>query len=101
MKRTNAKKLIERYFYQLSDGCGNPNCSNRNCASSGAIRHLTPNQAAARAIQLFSEEAQLCEVRNSRKIARSMSPEHESFSSCGIGGIAIENAPRIGVNDAR
>lgn len=37
MKRAAAKKLIERYFYQLVDGCGDPNCSNEYCASSGKV----------------------------------------------------------------
>lgn len=37
MKRAVAKKLIERYFYQLTDGCGNPDCDNQNCASSGKV----------------------------------------------------------------
>lgn len=37
MKRTAVKKLIERYFYQLTDGCGNPNCDNKFCASSGQV----------------------------------------------------------------
>lgn len=37
MKRAAAKKLIERYFYQLTDGCGNPHCDNQNCASSGKV----------------------------------------------------------------
>lgn len=69
MKRAHAKKLIEKYFYQLSDGCGNPNCTNQNCASSGELESLTPNQAAARAIQLFSEEAPLCGMP-SAKLAR-------------------------------
>lgn len=66
MKRAIAKKLIERYFYQLSDGCGNPKCSNKNCASSGEVENLSPNQAAARAIQLYSEEAELCELHPSK-----------------------------------
>lgn len=51
MKRAAAKKLIERYFYQLTDGCGNPDCDNKYCASSGEvskerilpIKSLTPN----------------------------------------------------------
>lgn len=38
MKRAAAKKLIERYFYQLVDGCGDPNCVNEYCASSGKVR---------------------------------------------------------------
>ena len=37
MKRAAARKLIERYFYQLTEGCGNPNCNNTNCASSGEV----------------------------------------------------------------
>lgn len=38
MKRAAAKHLIETYFYQLLDGCGNPNCDNEYCASSGEVR---------------------------------------------------------------
>lgn len=37
MKRAAAKQLIERYFYQLVDGCGNSNCDNQYCASSGEV----------------------------------------------------------------
>ncbi|KAK6637179.1 hypothetical protein RUM44_007593 [Polyplax serrata] len=66
MKRAAAKKLIERYFYQLVDGCGDPNCSNEYCASSGKVKNLTPNQAAAQAFQLFSQEAKLCEAHPSK-----------------------------------
>lgn len=61
MKRAAAKQLIERYFYQLLDGCGNPNCDNQYCASSGEARNLTPNEAAAEAIKLFYKEARLCD----------------------------------------
>lgn len=39
MKRAAAKKL-ERYFYQLTDGCGNPSCENSFCASSGKVSCL-------------------------------------------------------------
>lgn len=70
MKRAAAKKLIERYFYQLTDGCGNPHCDNQNCASSGKVSNLTPNQAAAQAIQLFSQEARLCDGTQPSKVAR-------------------------------
>ncbi|KAL0273410.1 UNVERIFIED_CONTAM: hypothetical protein PYX00_006078 [Menopon gallinae] len=66
MKRAAAKKLIERYFYQLVEGCGDPNCSNEYCASSGKVKNLTPNQAAAQAFQLFSQEAKLCEAHPSK-----------------------------------
>ncbi|KAK0162893.1 hypothetical protein PV327_006626 [Microctonus hyperodae] len=70
MKRAAAKKLIERYFYQLTDGCGNPQCDNQNCASSGKVTNLTPNQAAAQAIQLFSQEARLCDGTQPNKIPK-------------------------------
>lgn len=40
MKRAAAKQLIERYFYQLLDGCGKPNCDNKYCASSGEVMFI-------------------------------------------------------------
>lgn len=85
MKRAAAKKLIERYFYQLLDGCGNPKCNNKFCASSGEVEEMTPNQAAARAIQLFSQDAKLCDPQPS-KMARtsnvdSLSPSDKDSSS--------------------
>lgn len=73
MKRAAAKKLIERYFYQLTDGCGNTNCNNVYCASSKTflfkVKNLSPNEAAAQAIQLFSQDARLCE-RHPNKMPR-------------------------------
>lgn len=49
MKRSYAKQLIERYFYQLLDGCGNPNCDNKDCASSGEVScHIIFSLAYAR-----------------------------------------------------
>ncbi|XP_065170109.1 ubiquitin-protein ligase E3A isoform X2 [Atheta coriaria] len=66
MKRATAKSLIERYFYQLTDGCGNPTCDNKHCASSGQVTTLSPNEAAAKAIQLFSEEARLCDPHRNK-----------------------------------
>lgn len=70
MKRAAAKKLIERYFYQLREGCGNNECKNKNCASSGQVSNLTPNQAAAKALQLYSEDAELCDNSHPSKVAR-------------------------------
>lgn len=64
-KRTHAKQLIERYFFQLSVGCGNSNCGNENCASNKNFEKLTANQAAARAIRLFSEESHFCDTMDS------------------------------------
>jgi len=62
MKRSAVRSLIKRYFHQLQSGCGNANCSNANCASSGKVAPMTPNEVAARALQLFSQDAQLCEA---------------------------------------
>jgi len=58
-KRATAEQLIKDYFYQLTDGCGVSGCSNENCASNGRL-NLTRNEAAARALTLFHEKAQLC-----------------------------------------
>lgn len=80
MKRAAVKKRIERYFYQLLEGCGNTGCGNRFCASSGKVPALTPDQAAARALQLFAEEAKLCTSVQPSKVARTedseMCPNH-------------------------
>lgn len=66
MKRAAAKKLIERYFYQLTDGCGNPKCTNQNCFSSGHVERLSPNEAAIRALNLFRQDAKLCDTHPSK-----------------------------------
>lgn len=61
-KQQEAKKIIEKYFHQLTVGCGTIDCKNQYCLSSGLVdRSLTPNQAAVKAIQLYSSEAKLCE----------------------------------------
>ncbi|TGZ70781.1 hypothetical protein CRM22_003002 [Opisthorchis felineus] len=59
---TRVKRLITRYFNQLLRGCQNSRCQNPNCASSSQFRHsrLTPNQAAILAIQLTTNQAELC-----------------------------------------
>ncbi|KAJ2950776.1 hypothetical protein O0L34_g9041 [Tuta absoluta] len=80
MKRAAAKQLIERYFYQLVDGCGNPNCDNQYCASSGEARNLTPNEAAAEAIKLFYKEARLCDSLPN-KVPRTEASDCDSSAS--------------------
>ncbi|KAM7355422.1 ubiquitin protein ligase E3A isoform 2-T2 [Cochliomyia hominivorax] len=81
MKRSAVKELIERYFYQLQRGCGNPNCTNVNCASSGKVAPMTPNEIAAKAIQLFSQDAKLCECYTQPPKVPRTGPQHESPSS--------------------
>lgn len=87
MKRAAAKKLIERYFYQLTDGCGNPQCDNKFCASSGHVRTLTPDDAAALAIKLFGDDAHLCE-HHPNKIARTQNIIVNSESNTSNNGSA-------------
>ncbi|KAM4547804.1 ubiquitin-protein ligase E3A [Odontesthes bonariensis] len=67
MNRATAKKLIERYFRQLTEGCGNSNCRNEYCASSGDFQPLDKNAAAARALELFKVNAKLCDYYPSIK----------------------------------
>ncbi|KXJ10271.1 ubiquitin-protein ligase E3A [Exaiptasia diaphana] len=59
MKRATAEQLIKNYFYQLTNGCGMTDCNNENCASNGRLK-LSSNDAAALALKLFHEKAQLC-----------------------------------------
>lgn len=61
MKRA-AAQLIEKYYFQLTDGCGNPQCDNPNCASSGKVGNLSSNEAAGKALQLCAARARLCEA---------------------------------------
>lgn len=78
MKRAHAKQLIEQYFFMLSNGCGDANCANLNCASSGNVDKLPPNEAAARAIQLYKDDAPICgtsSTKLSRKSGQTASAE--------------------------
>ena len=76
-KRAAAKQLIERYYYQLTDGCGQPHCDNVHCASSHIFTHstLTPNQAAIAAIQLVKDKAKLCDPSKPSKVAKNSEEE--------------------------
>lgn len=82
MKRVAARKLIERYFFQLTDGCGNPKCTNKYCFSSGEIEKMTPDQAAARALTLFLQDAKLCDSHPTKLAKTSYnSMDSDSISS--------------------
>ncbi|XP_061744496.1 ubiquitin-protein ligase E3A [Nerophis ophidion] len=61
MNRTTAKHLIERYFRQLTEGCGNGDCKNQLCASCQDFQPLDKNSAAVRALELCKVKAKLCE----------------------------------------
>ena len=59
--------MIEKYFYQLTEGCNQTNCSNKNCASSRGFKSLSKDEAAAKAIVLATNnKATLC--KNNKKI---------------------------------
>lgn len=74
MKRVAAQRLMERYFYQLTQGCGQ-NCGNVDCLSGGS-QSLSANEAAAKAIHLMKVRARLCET-NPSKVARTEAMEVE------------------------
>lgn len=59
-KRAAAKHLIEHYFLQLTEGCGNADCKNEFCASCHDFRPLDNNAAAVKALELFKINAKLC-----------------------------------------
>ncbi|XP_007571400.1 ubiquitin-protein ligase E3A-like [Poecilia formosa] len=61
MNRATAKRLIERYFRQLTEGCGNSSCTNEFCASCSTCQPLGNNAAAAKALELFKVNAKLCD----------------------------------------
>ncbi|XP_071950487.1 ubiquitin-protein ligase E3A-like [Antedon mediterranea] len=60
MKRA-AQHLIERYFYQLVQGCGNVECTNEHCASNCKQAKISSNEAAVKAIELVKMKAKLCD----------------------------------------
>ncbi|XP_039666026.1 ubiquitin-protein ligase E3A isoform X1 [Perca fluviatilis] len=80
MNRATAKHLIERYFRQLTDGCGNGDCANEFCASCRDFQPLDNNSAAAKALELFKINAKLCNPHPSKK--DSDTPRVDSTDLC-------------------
>lgn len=70
-KRAAAKQLIEAYYFQLTDGCGNTDCGNTFCAScpNFSYKHEDRNKLAVTSIALFKQKAQLCQNERN-KVAR-------------------------------
>ena len=66
-KRAAAKHLIERYYHQLTEGCGNDSCSNAWCASSLGFHRMDNNAAAVKALELYKINAKLCDPHPSKK----------------------------------
>uniref|UniRef100_A0AAY4DJN4 Ubiquitin-protein ligase E3A n=1 Tax=Denticeps clupeoides TaxID=299321 RepID=A0AAY4DJN4_9TELE len=67
MKRAAAKHLIERYYHQLTEGCGNESCTNDCCASCPTFHRMDNNAAAVKALELYKINAKLCDPHPSKK----------------------------------
>lgn len=100
-KKLAVKELIERYYYQLTEGCGREGCSNENCASSGRLNRLSPNEAAARALHLMMAKAALCnraasnhtvELASEPSSCRLSEQCSNAMSACGEGATSAEPA---------
>lgn len=70
-KRAAAKHLIERYYHQLTEGCGNEACTNECCASCPSFLRMDNNAAAIKALELYKVNAKLCDPHPSKKGASS------------------------------
>ncbi|KAM9849285.1 ubiquitin-protein ligase E3A [Aulostomus maculatus] len=81
MNRTSAKQLIERYFRQLTEGCGNGSCRNEFCASCSDFQPLDNNLAAVKALELFRINAKLCDPHLSKKDSHPRLPDSSMTSS--------------------
>lgn len=80
-KRAAAKHLIERYYHQLTEGCGNESCSNSWCASSVGFNRMDNNAAAVKALELYKVNAKLCDPHPSKKGTASTYLESSTHSN--------------------
>lgn len=80
-KRAAAKHLIERYYHQLTEGCGNESCSNSWCASSLGFNRMDNNAAAVKALELYKVNAKLCDPHPSKKGTASAYLESSAHSN--------------------
>ncbi|XP_075950382.1 ubiquitin-protein ligase E3A-like [Anarhichas minor] len=81
MKRAAAKHLIERYYHQLTEGCGNESCSNSWCASSAGFTRMDNNAAAVKSLELYKVNAKLCDPHPSKKVTASAYLESSAHSN--------------------
>ena len=73
MLRESVAASVSHYFIQLTEGCHQPDCDNRDCAT-GSGHKLDPNSAAARAVILARKSAHLCVNHNLRPLPNSKTP---------------------------
>uniref|UniRef100_A0A673CRI6 Ubiquitin-protein ligase E3A n=2 Tax=Sphaeramia orbicularis TaxID=375764 RepID=A0A673CRI6_9TELE len=69
------------YFRQLTDGCGNGNCTNEFCASCRDFQPLDNNSAAVKALELFKINAKLCDLHLPKKDPNSTADGHFDVDS--------------------
>ncbi|XP_007889306.2 ubiquitin-protein ligase E3A isoform X3 [Callorhinchus milii] len=81
MKRAAAKHLIERYYHQLTEGCGNEACTNDFCASCPNFHRMDNNAAGIKALELFKINAKLCDPHPSKKGTSTAYKENSTKSS--------------------
>lgn len=83
VNRAQYETLIRRCFIQLTEGCGNSECTNPNCAT-GSGQTMDQNQAAAKALTL---------VHKNKKIQICIPQERVSCSSVGSKKCLLNNLP--------
>jgi len=95
-KRSAAKELIERYYYQLTVGCGEADCTNECCASSSCFRlqGLDSNAAAAHALELFKSRSPLCD-ESPPKVPRNAHESSVQLSQDNTSGPSSSHAQEI------
>lgn len=74
--RESVAESVGHYFIQLTEGCRQPNCDNRDCAT-GSGHKLDPNSAAARAVILARKSAHLCVNHKLHPLPNSKAPLKE------------------------
>ncbi|KAL5012275.1 hypothetical protein ScPMuIL_010826 [Solemya velum] len=95
MKRAAAKHMIERYYTQLTDGCGNEHCDNIHCRSSQSfsLEASDRNALAVHALQLFQKKAELCEGQPTKKTRRPVQEQGDNQSVQSLSLLVPEEKP--------
>ncbi|CAF0831634.1 unnamed protein product [Brachionus calyciflorus] len=94
-RKKKAKEIIEKFFRQLTQGCGRENCTNSNCASNPNFQRVSINQAAALAIQLAQKKATLCESMESNSKNMEVSDDNDDVvtsKSCSTTNLRASSA---------
>lgn len=98
-KRAAAKHLIERYYHQLTEGCGNESCSNSWCASSVGFNRMDNNTAAVKALELYKVNAKLCDPHPSKKGTASAYLESSAHGNSACGDTKLNHKDFNSVKD--